>query len=151
MSTLNGKPRELNDRWPAGFGRRGYAPSTTKGRDFAPRAGFTLVEMMVAVVILAIGLLGMVSTSAYVVRQVSGGAQQTLAANAVQSRAEWMRSIPCTSIRDSTVTKRGIREHWVPGATVNKVLAVRDTVSYSLSGSKLPTTTKTFTIMVPCW
>ena len=125
-------------------GPAGHSPA-------ASRAGFTLVEMMVAVVILAIGLLGMVSTSAYVVRQVSGGAQQTLAANAVQSRVEWMRSVPCDSIKNTTVTKRGITQHWVPGATVNKVLTVRDTVSYSLSGSKQATTTKIFTIMVPCW
>jgi prepilin-type N-terminal cleavage/methylation domain-containing protein len=120
------------------------------------RAGFTLVEMMVAVVILSVGLLGLASTAGYVVRQVGGGAQQGIAANVIQSRVEWMRSIPCASIKESTTVTRGVTEHWVPGATVNKVLAVADTVKYSVMGSQAGAdhsgmTTRVYTIMVPCW
>jgi prepilin-type N-terminal cleavage/methylation domain-containing protein len=113
-----------------------------------PRSGFTLVEMMVAVVILATGLLGLVSTAAYVVRQVSGGAQQTIAANVVQSRLEWMRSVPCDAIQDSSTTTRGISERWVRGPTANQVLFVVDTVKYSVSGSPR---VHTYTMTVPCW
>jgi prepilin-type N-terminal cleavage/methylation domain-containing protein len=113
-----------------------------------PRSGFTLVEMMVAVVILAVGLLGLASTAAYVVRQVSGGAQQSMAASVVQSRMEWMRSVPCAAIKESTVVTRGVTEHWVPGATVNQVLFVTDTVKYSVSGHPKK---QTYTMTVPCW
>lgn len=113
----------------------------------AQRRGFTLVEMMVAVVILSVGLLGLASTSAVVTRQVAGGASQSLAANAVQSRLEWMRSIPCARIKDSTVTKRGIRERWVPGATSNGVLFVRDTVWYKVGGTSRR---HVYTMAVPC-
>ena len=116
------------------------------------RAGFTLVEMMVAVMVLAIGLLGLTSTAAYVVRQLSGGSQQTIASTVVQSRTEWMLARPCTSIKsDSTAVNRGVTEHWITGATVNRVLQVTDTVKYSLTGSKKSQTVKTFTLFIPCW
>jgi Tfp pilus assembly protein PilV len=102
---------------------------------------------MVAVVILAVGLLGLASTAAVVTRQVGGGAQQSIAANAIQSRLEWMRSVPCVKIKDSIVTNRRIREHWVTGPTRNGVLWVRDTVKYSVGGSPR---TQVYTMTVPC-
>jgi prepilin-type N-terminal cleavage/methylation domain-containing protein len=112
-----------------------------------PRSGMTLVEMMVAVVILSVGLLGLAGTSAVVTRQVSGGASQSIAANAIQSRLEWMRSLPCSAIKDSTATNRGVREHWILGPTANGVLWVRDTVQYSVGGTRR---THTYTMTVPC-
>jgi Tfp pilus assembly protein PilV len=115
-----------------------------------------LVEMMVAVMIMAVGLLGLASTAAYVVRQVTGGAQQSIAANVVQSRIEWLRSMPCASIKDSSAVTRGVKEKWVRGTTSNMVLSVVDTVRYSVAGSpkeiaKGTEKMLTYTIMVPCW
>jgi Tfp pilus assembly protein PilV len=103
--------------------------------------------MMVAVVILAIGLLGLVGTSAVVTRQVGGGANQAIAAQVVQARLEWLRSMPCSKIKDSTATHRGVKEHWVPGATVNRILWVVDTVTFSVAGSSR---TQVYTMTVPC-
>ncbi len=122
----------------------------------AVRGGFTLVEMMVAVMILAVGLLGMASTSAYVLRQIGGGVQHTTAANVVQSRTEWLRSLPCAQVKDSSAVTRGIKEKWVKGATANNVLTVIDSVQYSnvwswAGADKSGTTKRAFTIMIPCW
>jgi prepilin-type N-terminal cleavage/methylation domain-containing protein len=111
------------------------------------RSGLTLVEMMVAVVILAVGLLGLASTSAVITRQMGGTATQTIAANVVQTRLEWMRSVPCANITDSTATTRGVTEHWVPGATIKRVLWVTDTLKYSVGGSAR---TAVYTMAVPC-
>lgn len=121
-----------------------------------PRSGMTLVEMMVAVVILAVGLLGLASTAGYVVRQVGGGAQQGIAASVIQSRVEKMRSVPCDTIKNGSAVTRGVRERWTRGSTANKVLTVVDSVQYTLNGSKAGpnqngTTTRAYTIMVPCW
>lgn len=117
----------------------------------ARRAGFTLVEMMVAVVILSIGLLGLTTTGAYVLRMVSGGQQQTIAASVVQSRLERLRSLPCaTTVSAGTVnvTTRGIREQWRPVATTNQVLFVDYNVKYSVAGSKRD---QSYTFTIPCW
>lgn len=113
------------------------------------RAGFTLVEMMVAVVILAVGLLGLTTTGAYVVRMVSGGQQQTLAASVAQSRLEYLRSLPCASIPTTgTATTRGIKEQWKKGATNNQVLFIDYNVKYSVAGSAR---SQNYTFTMPCW
>lgn len=127
---------------------RPTAPST-RHRPGSPRrrAGLTLVEMMVSVVILSVGLLGLASTSAVVTRQVGGSANQTVAANAIQSRLEWMRSMPCSKISDSTATYRGVREHWVPGPTINRVLWVSDTIRFAVGGTMR---TQVYTMTVQC-
>jgi prepilin-type N-terminal cleavage/methylation domain-containing protein len=113
----------------------------------ARRSGLTLVEMMVAVVILAVGLLGLASTSAVVTRQVGGAASQTLAANVIQSRLEWMRAVPCATIQNKEVQTRGIKEVLVRGAEVNRILWVTDTIKYSVGGSPR---TQVYTMTAQC-
>ena len=112
------------------------------------RSGLTLVEMMVAVVMLAIGLLGLASTSGYVVRQVGSGAKQTTVAHVAQARVEWLRSIPCTAIKDSNTVTRGIKEKWKVHSTVNGVARLTQTLEYSAGGSKK--NEQVFDITVQC-
>ena len=127
--------------------RRSNTSPAGHGSPAARRSGLTLIEMMVAVVMLAIGLLGLASTSGYVVRQVGGGAKQTTAAHIIQSRLDRLRSIPCDSIKNATATTRGIQEHWVPGAKMNDILTVDDTVKYNVGGRPR---TQVFTVTVQC-
>jgi prepilin-type N-terminal cleavage/methylation domain-containing protein len=122
--------------------QRRYAPAT-------PRAGLTLVEMMVAVVMLAVGLLGLVGTSGYVVRQVGGGAKQSTVAQVIGNRVDRLRSLGCSQIpANGNHTARGVSESWSRGATVNRVLFVDYTLSYRVAGEGLKT--QTLTITVPC-
>jgi prepilin-type N-terminal cleavage/methylation domain-containing protein len=125
-------------------------PSPARLRRARARAGFTLIEMMVAVVILTVGLLGLASTSAVVTRQTGGNTTQTLAAQVIANRLEKLRSLSCAQIPavDSQTTRR-ISEKWVRGATVNRVLFVVDTVKYTIAGTSRPKT-HVFTITVPC-
>src|SRR3712207_389548 len=81
------------------------------------RAGLTLVEMMVAVVMLAVGLLGLVGTGAVVTRQIGGGTRQGLAAQVIANRVERLRSMNCPQITSDSQTTRGVYERWVRGAT----------------------------------
>jgi prepilin-type N-terminal cleavage/methylation domain-containing protein len=135
------------------FRRQQHLPISMRARHAAARAGltragFTLVEMMVAVMILTVGLLGMVSTSGHVVRQVTGGRQQTVAANVVQSRLEWMRTLPCASYTvEKNVITRGVRETWRPGATVNNVLAIDYVAKYPVNGIEKK---QELRVMIPC-
>jgi len=52
------------------------------------RGGFTMVEVMVAMVVLAVGVLGLAGTTAYVVRQVTLADIMTERAAAVQTAVE---------------------------------------------------------------
>ena len=127
--------------------RRPNAAPAGYGSPASRRSGLTLVEMMVAVVMLAVGLLGLVGTAAVVTRQIGGGTRQGLAAQVIANRLERFRALDCPQIQPGSTTTRGVYESWVPGAKVNRVLYVVDTVKYSVGGSQK---TQTFTITVPC-
>lgn len=91
----------------------------TKGR-----RGFTLVELMVAIIILAIGILGLAGTSAVITRQMGSAARQTVAAAVAQSRFDLLSSIDCAGLAPAggstsgTSTAafqgrpRGVTERW---------------------------------------
>jgi prepilin-type N-terminal cleavage/methylation domain-containing protein len=118
--------------------------------DHAPgvaRSGLTLVEMMVAVVVLAVGLLGLASTSAVVTRQVGGGARQSMAAGVIQSRLEWIRSMPCDAIEDDEAETRGVGERWTRGDLANGILSVELTATFSVAGHER---VRVYTVPVYC-
>ena len=101
------------------------------------RAGVTLIELMVALFVLGVALLGLAGVSGKVTQQLSGGGRQTLAATMVQSRLDSLSSIaPCTSIlgtdliKKGTTTMRGVRESWVI-EDGNNVIHVTDTVTFA--------------------
>jgi type IV pilus modification protein PilV len=94
------------------------------------RDGFTIIEVIVAIIILAVGVLGLASTATVVTRQIGGGSQQGTAANLAASRFERMRARVCTTLASGgpTVTN-GINERWFVTA-VNDARLVRDSVWY---------------------
>ena len=102
----------------------------------SPRRGFTIVELVVAILILSTGLLALAGTSTYVVRQMAGGSLQTVASTMVQSRFDSLSSVKCTTLATTTAgTKgtnhaRGVTESWavVDGANT-KILY--DTVRFA--------------------
>jgi type IV pilus assembly protein PilV len=99
-------------------GVRGGAGDT--GR--RPRDGFTLAEIIVAIVILTIGLLAMASTSGAVARQMTGARRQTVAATIAQSRFDSLTSVRCAALAPASgttstttsgsSTRGGVTETW---------------------------------------
>lgn len=76
------------------------------------RRGFTLVELIIAIVILVVGVLGLASTAAVVMQQIAASSMQTRAAMIGQSRLERLRSFPCANMVAGTATSNGITETW---------------------------------------
>lgn len=75
--------------------------------DKAPRsanAGFSIVEVVVAVLILSVGILGLAGTAAFVTRQVNEGGQQAYAASRVQAITDSLRSLRCTLLTNGSTT-----------------------------------------------
>jgi type IV pilus assembly protein PilV len=79
--------------------------------------GFTIIEVLVAVVILTIGLLGLVTTAALVTRMIGQGQRYTEAAALAGDRFEQLRSVSCAALANGTSTQGGFTVAWtVAGA-----------------------------------
>jgi Tfp pilus assembly protein PilV len=95
----------------------------------APRAAFTLVEILVACLVLCIGVLGLASTSVNVARLAGDASRAGAAAERGQARLEAMRSARCAAAA-GTLAAGGIAEWWA--ATPSAVGArLSDSVRYT--------------------
>lgn len=101
------------------------------------RDGFTLIELVVAIMILVVGVLGLAGTAGAVSRMVGGAAQQTIAANVAASRFERLRSLPCSQVVANTATTRSIAEKWtVTTDPTSSNLMVTDSLTYNAAGGR---------------
>jgi prepilin-type N-terminal cleavage/methylation domain-containing protein len=110
--------------------------------------GFTLVELVVAVLIMAVGVMGLASTAAVVSRLMGGAGQQVVAAAVASSRFEQLRSLQCSRIAGGAATTRGVSEKWSIGGTTPN-LAVVDSVT-SVKISRRRATTQVYSSFVRC-
>lgn len=62
------------------------------------RGGFTMVEVIIAIVILAVGVLGLAGTTAYIVRQVTLADVMTERSTALQSTIERLQAMDYDSV-----------------------------------------------------
>lgn len=114
------------------------------------RNGFTLIELVVAIMILVVGVLGLAGTAGMVSRMTGGAAQQTIAASVASSRFEQLRSVPCAQVTAGTGTTRNMAEKWTtqvnPGNA--NLYSVTDSITYTAAGGR--SRTLTFESYVPC-
>jgi prepilin-type N-terminal cleavage/methylation domain-containing protein len=100
----------------------------------ASRAGFTLVEVVVAIVILSVGVVAVAGTFGSSARLVGQGWRFTRAATVASQRLETLRgqanstSPRCTALANGTATTAGITQTWTittSGSLRNIVLIVQ--------------------------
>lgn len=77
--------------------------------------GFTIVEALVAVLILNVGLLGLVTTAGLVTRMIGQGRQATMAAALAGERLETVRSLGCPAAGSGSETRDGVTVGWEVG------------------------------------
>jgi prepilin-type N-terminal cleavage/methylation domain-containing protein len=102
-----------------------------------PTGGFTLIEVMVAIVVLTIGIMALVASSGSVTRMIGRGKVETRAAHAATRRMEILRlaaGVPprCTDPgfrSGGPVISGGMSESWRV-LDAGKVRHVRVTVTY---------------------
>lgn len=79
-----------------------------------PRRGFSIVEVIVAIMMLAIGVLALVSSSTVVIRQLTMSAQRTNASAIAAQRLERLRSVNlCANLAAGSATTWGMAERWI--------------------------------------
>ncbi len=111
------------------------------------RAGFTLVELMVALMVFVVGVLAVTGSSTVVMTMVGGSQRRTIAAAVAESRFERLRAVPCAAHADGAATTRGVRETWqvVPLARADDV-----TVRTTFASSRGRVTTQSYRTYIPC-
>lgn len=114
------------------------------------RRGVTLVELIVATVIISIGLLAVVGTSAAIARSMGQAREDNLAAVYAESRVERVAGTGCTSMTLgtwTTATTRGVRENYSVSNNGNNTLMLVDTLTWATNRSTRKLVYKT---ILPC-
>lgn len=100
-------------------------PRTETSRSSSSRAGFTIVEVVVAMIILTVGVLGLAGTTMYVVRATTYGDITTERSAALQSVVERLRSLDYDSVNASSDSIGGFTVSWtVQTATRSKLVRI---------------------------
>lgn len=79
----------------------------TRGRD-----GFTVVEVIIAIIILSVGIIGLATTAALVTRMVAQGQRYSEAAQLANKRFELLRASECDSLSAGSATSGNFTERW---------------------------------------
>lgn len=93
----------------------------------------TLFEVLIAVIMLAVAVGGLLGSSASVARQMGGGNSQTVAASLAQARLDSLTSLSCAQLAagaaSGSTQQRGVTESWTvtDGRNV-KTIDVRITI-----------------------
>lgn len=119
------------------------APSVNSVR---ARRGFTLAELLVALMVFSVGALAMAATSANVMTLITASKNRTVAADVAQARFERMRSQPCALHTTDSATTRGVAESW---RTVNLTRADDVTVTVRFNSNRR-TQTRVYRTFLPC-
>jgi Tfp pilus assembly protein PilV len=95
----------------------------------------SVIELLIAMMLLSFGLLGLAGFSLSLTRQYKSSTNQQTAAVIVQSRLDSVSSIRCQALAPSgtqtgIVNYRGVTESWVV-ADGNDIKVITDTVRFS--------------------
>ena len=115
----------------------------------SPRSerGFTLAELLVAVVIFSVGLLALAGTASVIMTTLTSTQSRTIAAGVAESRFERIRTTACASRASGSATTRGIAETW----TLSHLPRAEDDVTVSVTFlSNHRTRSETFQSILPC-
>lgn len=88
-------------------------------------AGFSLIELVMAVVVLAFGVVGMATTTLFITRQLTLAEVTTARVTAIQSVMERIRTTPYDSICEGTDTMGAIVVSWSEMAHMAQTKSVR--------------------------
>jgi|SoiMethySBSTD1v2_1073268.scaffolds.fasta_scaffold02592_11 Tfp pilus assembly protein PilV len=121
-----------------------------RSRAAGTRKGMTIIEVIVAMLILTFGLLSMAGFSLTMTRQMKWSGRQETAALLVQSRIDSVASIHCQDLapggvtQSGTLTRLGVTETWYI-SDGNDIKVLLDTVTF-----KPRTVPLVYRSIIPC-
>ena len=116
----------------------------------APRRGLTLIELIVAITVLSVGILGFVACAGYLTRGLTNASADTIAAVYGQSEIEKLAGTACLTLPLNQVmqtTSRGVTRRSRITNNGNNTLAVLDSLKWRNRGVTRLATLET---ILPC-
>lgn len=93
------------------------------------RRGLTLIEIVIAILILSVGALALAGTSALMVRRLSESTRSAVATSVARNRLESSQSSPCSALTAGSEQIFGVRSEWsTTGSAFSAAISQR--VSY---------------------
>ena len=77
-----------------------------------PRRGFPLIEVIIAIIVMSVGIMGLAGTAGYVATQMGGGNAQTIAAAMTTKVSDSLSARRCSALVDGSQTRRGVTVSW---------------------------------------
>ena len=96
-----------------------------------PRSGFTLLEALIALVIINVGLLALVASTAVLIRQTTEVRARSAAVRAAANRVQQLGATICAPTSGSAAGAFGIRETWSIEVQQGGVRELLDSVTYT--------------------
>ena len=100
------------------------------------RRGFTLVELLVAVLLIDVAVLAMVSATTLLVRRQTGLRTRVVASQLAANRLQHLLAAPCASATGSATPERGVTEHWSATLLPSSMRDLRDSVVFAIDGAE---------------
>jgi Tfp pilus assembly protein PilV len=119
-------------------------------RDGVARAGFTLVEILIAGVVLLVGLLALTTAGGAIVKLEHRGRRLARAAAAAESRLETLRSLGCTAASGAGDDGNGLREQWGVQPLMPRTVELVDSVTHDVEYGATRERSHLFRSAAPC-
>lgn len=97
-------------------------------------AGFTLIEVLIAVLLLDVGLLALASACAVLIRQTTLARSRATALQLATNRLETLSATACAASDGSASAAWGFRETWSVQLIPIGAREIRDSVSFTVQG-----------------
>lgn len=110
------------------------------------RGGYTIIEVLVAIMIFTIGLLAMAGTASLIMMTMAGSQTRSIAASVAESRFDRLRAQTCTAHASGTAVTRRLREDW----TVSPLARADDVTVVVTMVSNHRVRTQRFKSYIPC-
>ena len=94
------------------------------------RRGITVVEVLVALVLVSVGLLAMAGTSALAFRTATSASRERLAVRQADRRLSRLTAAGCASATAGTDSAHGMRERWSMADSLGGVASVEASVEW---------------------
>ena len=111
------------------------------------KRGFTLIEMIIAIIIMSIGVMGLAGTASFVATQMGGANAQTIAAGLASKVSDSLAARRCAAIIDGSQTVRGVRVAWTVADSI-RTRWVTETVQFK--PKRGATKSLTYTVVIQC-